>query len=607
MSKDIKCLKYLFILFLFLSFLKLEAQNKIEIEKVDSLLQIAHDQQDINFSKSMELTNLALSLSSSINYKKGIAKSYLYLGRIYRRKKEFETSMTFFVKASKIFEETKDYLNLASLYHSISLIHFDKFDFQKVILYEQKALEKLKLVPNLSTKDSIRYINIYNQLGMANLPLKNNQKAMAYFEKALQVAKLTNMIQMIGITYDNFSKYYSKEGKYAEALKYTNLAYGFKLKEGDIVDIANSRLDMGILYSKMKQDRTALKYFLSASELIDSIDLYEMKEDCYSSLSIVNEKLGDYKNSLKYQIKLMRLKDAFSSKQYNDKLIEIEAKYRNEQVQKENELLKNENLIKEQNINIEKNEKKNLILFLIIFICVGIVLFYYQIKIQEIRKQKSEMSNSKELAENRFIAFQARMNPHFIFNALSSIQYLITINDKNSSLLYLSKFAKLLRQVLDNSTVKKVNLLKEIELIRTYIDLESLRFENEFTYHIEIENETDLININIPSMIIQPFVENAILHGLFNKKVDGKLDIYIANKENHVYCEIKDNGIGRKKSEEINRLKHHKHESQGMQIASERLRIIQSEIIKQEPIEILDLYNNNEPAGTLIKLILPKL
>ena len=303
----------------------------------------------------------------------------------------------------------------------------------------------------------------------------------------------------------------------------------------------------------------------------------------------------------------MRLKDAFSSKQYNDKLIEIEAKYRNEQVQKENELLKNENLIKEQNINIEKNEKKNLILFLIIFICVGIVLFYYQIKIQEIRKQKSEMSNSKELAENRFIAFQARMNPHFIFNALSSIQYLITINDKNSSLLYLSKFAKLLRQVLDNSTVKKVNLLKEIELIRTYIDLESLRFENEFTYHIEIENETDLININIPSMIIQPFVENAILHGLFNKKVDGKLDIYIANKENHVYCEIKDNGIGRKKSEEINRLKHHKHESQGMQIASERLRIIQSEIIKQEPIEILDLYNNNEPAGTLIKLILPKL
>ena len=339
MSMDIKCLKYLFIILLFLNVFKLEAQNKIEIEKVDSVLQLAHDEQDINFSKSIEFSKIALQISSTIKYKKGIAKSYLQIGRIHRRMKEFDSSMLYFIKSSKIFEETKDYLNLASLYHSISLIHFDKLDFQKGILYEQKALEKLKLVPNLSNKDSIRYINIYNQLGMANLRLKNNQKAMAYFENALQVAKLTNIIQMIGITYDNFSKYYSKEGKYAEALKYTNLAYGFKLKEGDIVDIANSKLDMGILYSKMKQDRTALKYFLSASEQIDSIDLYEMKEDCYSSLSIVNERLGDYKNALKYQVKLMGLKDAFSSKQYNDKLIEIEAKYRNEQVQKENELL----------------------------------------------------------------------------------------------------------------------------------------------------------------------------------------------------------------------------------------------------------------------------
>ncbi len=607
MSLDIKCLKYLFIMLLFLSVLKLEAQNIIEIQKVDSTLQLAHDQQDINFSKSIEFSKLALQISSSINYKKGIAKSYLQIGRIHRRMKEFDSSMLYFIKSSKIFEETQDYLNLASLYNSIALIHFDKLDFRKAILYEQKGLEKLAKAEKLTTMDSIRYINIYNQMGMAFQRLKQNKAAFGYFQKAMKIAKSTNLIQMIGITYDNYSKYYKKEGKYVEALKYTKLAYQYKTKEGDIVDKANSFLDIGILYSMLKQDKKALTYFLSASEIIDSIDLYEMKEDCYSSLSIVNERLGDYKNALKYQFKLMKLKDSFSIKQYNDKLIEIEAKYRNEQVQKENEILKGENLIKEQNINIEKNEKKNLVLILIALICVGGILFYYQIKIQEIRKQKSEMSNSKELAENRFIAFQARMNPHFIFNALSSIQYLITINDKNSSLLYLSKFAKLLRQVLDNSTVKKVNLLKEIDLIRTYIDLESLRFENEFTYLIEVENEIDLKNINIPSMIIQPFVENAILHGLFNKKVDGKLNIYIANKENHVYCEIQDNGIGRKKSEEINNLKHHKHESQGMQIASERLRIIQSEIIKQEPIEIIDLYNETEPAGTLIKLILPKL
>src|ERR1043166_4550955 len=162
-----------------------------------------------------------------------------------------------------------------------------------------------------------------------------------------------------------------------------------------------------------------------------------------------------------------------------------------------------------------------------LFALIGLFLYYRISRVRKKERQKAEFN--KIVSESRLFAMRAQMNPHFIFNSLNSIQFFITNNDKISTLNYLSKFGKLLRQILDNSVESKITLEKEIEMLSYYIDMEILRFEKLFSYQIELPEDLVPANVEIPGMIIQPFVENAIVHGLLNRSGSGLLKISIAH------------------------------------------------------------------------------
>src|SRR5690606_32553816 len=150
----------------------------------------------------------------------------------------------------------------------------------------------------------------------------------------------------------------------------------------------------------------------------------------------------------------------------------------------------------------------------------GILIYsFYRYRLNEqINKQKLQLEISRQLTESKMLAFQARMNPHFVFNSLNSIQYFITNNDKVSTLTYLSKFAKLLRQIVDNSIQPKLSLDVELDMLASYIEMEELRFDKKFSFKIIVDRELEPSDIEIPSMILQPFVENSIIHGLLHIK-----------------------------------------------------------------------------------------
>ena len=198
------------------------------------------------------------------------------------------------------------------------------------------------------------------------------------------------------------------------------------------------------------------------------------------------------------------------------------------------------------------------------------------------------------------------MNPHFIFNAINSVQYFMTSNDPESSQKYLSKFAKLIRYVMDNSKPSSIPLEKELDALKLYIDLEALRFENRFEYVLQVDKQIDVNYIQIPSMLIQPYVENAIWHGLMHKKGDGKLSIHIKMHDSFLTCIIEDNGIGRERSKEIRSsesLTYHK--SFGMSVTKERLEII-SRLNNINPrINVIDLYENGLATGTRVEISIP--
>ena len=216
-----------------------------------------------------------------------------------------------------------------------------------------------------------------------------------------------------------------------------------------------------------------------------------------------------------------------------------------------------------------------------------------------------KISTEKRIAEQetfhtRLGALRAQINPHFIFNSLSSIQHLISSEQKGAALKYLAKFSKFVRQVLENSLDIHVTLDKEIELLKVYLDLESLRFDHTFIYEVSFAENSNLLNEEVPMLIIQPFVENAIKHGLVPKQSsDKKLTIRFFDQVDYILCEVEDNGIGRKAAAENKGTNYRP--SRGMSLTQERLQMSNSWNKVKDPIHIEDL-----DQGTKVTIKIPK-
>lgn len=249
-------------------------------------------------------------------------------------------------------------------------------------------------------------------------------------------------------------------------------------------------------------------------------------------------------------------------------------------------------------------------LFKLLLLLSTIFILYVLItkRIRTIRKGEREKSELKiKLASTELKALRAQMNPHFIYNTLNSIQYFITSSDPDSSQRYLAKFAKLIRYVLDNSKVAAIPFEKELEAITIYLELEALRFENKFEFSITVDAKIDLRNIQIPSMLIQPYIENAIWHGIMHKKEIGKIELIFELQNTSLKCIIKDNGVGRKKSQELKNTDiFQKHKSVGMTNTLERLEIINAMSKSNLSVNVIDLEDDNgNVLGTLVELFVP--
>ena len=225
----------------------------------------------------------------------------------------------------------------------------------------------------------------------------------------------------------------------------------------------------------------------------------------------------------------------------------------------------------------------------------------------QLRKQKAELDNiSKKLAELQLAALRSQMNPHFIFNALNSIKKFVLKNEAENADKYLGKFSRLIRDILDTNREEKIGLQKELNMLTLYLELEKLRFGTKLQYEIEVEPSLMEQNLSIPTMIIQPFIENAILHGIMHKDNEGKVLISFLDKQTHIEINVKDDGIGRKMSAELQQSKIKSHTSLGIEVTAARLVALKN--IPEIPagLEINDLEENGVPAGTLVKIFIPK-
>lgn len=249
--------------------------------------------------------------------------------------------------------------------------------------------------------------------------------------------------------------------------------------------------------------------------------------------------------------------------------------------------------------------------FVISCITFGVLVLFLIVRYRELKERK-RADYEKVMEQQKLVAIKAelkalraQMNPHFTFNTLSAIQ--AAINTKNPTIAsnYLVDFATLIRKVLENSKYSSIKLEEEIEMIKLYVALEQFRFAHKFTFDLIIDENVDLGFVEIPSMVVQPFIENAIIHGLNSKLNNGHLLVAFQQNTDDILCVIEDNGIGREASVKIKNRKGLKHNSMAMEITDDRIKLWK-ELGKEFSVEIIDLKDQTgQPKGTKVNLVFP--
>lgn len=244
---------------------------------------------------------------------------------------------------------------------------------------------------------------------------------------------------------------------------------------------------------------------------------------------------------------------------------------------------------------------------LLFLLALALVYGYFRFRMYLVKKEaRSRAAFREELSQLEMKALRAQMNPHFIFNALNSIQTFMLKNETDTALAYLSRFAKLIRNVLDHSQLNNISIRRETEMLENYLELERLRLDGRFDYRITIDPLLDQDYAEIPAMVLQPFVENAIWHGLQHKNGQGRLHIGFRQEGQRVHCVIEDDGIGREAATVIKQQSHPAHVSRGLQITKDRLQIYNSRYNMDASFDIEDLKDENGlPAGTRVNLWFP--
>ncbi|MCB0557793.1 MAG: histidine kinase [Lewinellaceae bacterium] len=234
-------------------------------------------------------------------------------------------------------------------------------------------------------------------------------------------------------------------------------------------------------------------------------------------------------------------------------------------------------------------------------------VFFVRWRIAQVRKKEAMKADfDRRLANVELNALRAQMNPHFIFNCLNSIDYYILKNDTDKASDYLNRFSRLIRLILQNSRSEYINLKDELELLKLYIEMESLRFEQQFDYAVKIGRGLNLEDIEIPPMLLQPYVENAIWHGLVHKDGRGRLDLAITRQNGFLYCVIEDNGIGREEALRLRSKTATRRKSMGMAITKDRINMINRLYKVDTSVEVIDLKDDKGQArGTRVEVRIP--
>jgi tetratricopeptide (TPR) repeat protein len=503
------------------------------------------------YDSAFNCNSLALHIQETIQDSDGMARSYGNIAGSLYAMQEYKRANDYLLLSVGLYKSRNNINGIAVNYSNV-VVNFIKLkDYDQAFRYSFMALEMYDKV-----KDTVNAISVYQNLGNCYYLKKNNDSAMYWYKKALFSARRLNnkAVQM-----------------------------------GALSNIGDIAYDL----CKYKDAEDNYRELLSLAEGLGYLDyLYYANRD----LARLFAKTGDYKNAYNFKVQASIYKDSMLNEDKMKALTSLTAKFETQQVENKNVSLQKENRIQKLNL-----QRKDIILYsggalLVLLLAFGWILVRNN---RLVANQKLMQLEQKQLL--------AQINPHFIFNCLNSVQQFVVQNDIINANKYLSDFAMLMRQTLENSKDGIISLSREMEYLQNYLSLEAMRFEDKFSYSIICAGGIDPETIEIPSMIIQPFIENAIQHGL--RTLSGKggvLKIQFRKRGKNLFCEVDDNGIGIEASRKMKEQMFIKHQSHGMELTQKRLELVGKLSKTNYGISIINKKNEKgEPDGTMIIIKFP--
>jgi tetratricopeptide (TPR) repeat protein len=525
----------------------------------------------------------ALKFNIQLNDSSGIGLSYYNIGLANHFMGHYEKAIENYIKSADIRGQIGETKSLVSSLISIGEVFRLRKDYNNAQVYYDEAItHKAKL----DNKETLAYL--YSELALIHKATKRYETSLAYIDTAMNYSQEINYKRGIATLLCYKAGIYKEQGELNQSLKIYDETIERYKDIGFETGIIQSNIAKAEILTEKEQYNQALNILLVSRPMAINNELLDEQTEISEIKYKLHKELNQSDLALAELELFLVLSDSLFGIEKEEKIKEIEAKYETKQKEQQIELLDKENKISTQKI-----KSRNLILTLLfVFVLLLILVFFL---LQKKRKAISEL----EIEKNRHRLLQAQMNPHFIYNSLSAIQSFILKNNPMDSVTYISEFSSLTRLVLEGARCDLITLKDDVKLVNAYLKLQQMRFGDKFNFTIEVNNDINTEVVKLPPMLSQPYIENAVEHGMRNKK-DGKGKIivdYSINEQNLIVS-ISDNGEGFQESE---KMRVRKHKSLATKITNERI-----ENIRKALNLTIHFQMNSDNSGTKIIFTIPQ-
>ncbi|MFZ4548635.1 MAG: tetratricopeptide repeat protein [Bacteroidales bacterium] len=556
-----------------------------------------------DFGKAIEYNTLNQNLSIELGDKIGLSKAYQNLGECHSQIGDYEKALDFFIKALKIKTGLGDKKGVAISSSSIGHIHYLRSDFNKALGYYRKSLQD-----NTEIGYAIGIAASCGDIGTILSEQNKLDSALYYFQKAEKVYVDCQSDNMLSNVYLNIGKTHITKKEFVKAEDYLKKAESIKIQLDDKPGIYNvwslfstMYFDKSKLYdnasgANKNELKIALGYSVKAYNLAISSNNLPGQSESAGHLVDIYSNLGNESAALKYAKIKIQVSDSLDMMQREEALANAETRWKAERKQTEIDQLKNEKLLQSQIIE-QKDALTNRLLALIgaiillLFLLIIVAVFYAKNKAKT--KAIEYQKHLNEIIQLKMQNINNRLSPHLFFNVLNAVS--ADANEPEKVKSQINQIALLLRRSLESTELASISIADELEMVKSYLELQNNRIPKPFSAEFHISEHVDL-NIQIPPMMLQIPIENAIKHGLMPLEGHKNLDVTIEKKGGNIELCVADNGIGREKSKGRTT-----GTGTGLKVLLQTIRLLNQQ--NQEPITF-DISDGN-PQGTIVKISIP--